>query len=172
MSRRVAQLGLVVALAGGCAHTAPPPPLPHRDVYLGAIPQAVVGAVPFRRAELQGQVVLVTFIATWCFPCLADLASLDALQKEFGGRGFTQVLVALDLDGPKVLEPFASAYQLRYPLIAGDDRLRSGATPFGLIKELPSRVLFDRSGQPVLAYSGVIEPAELARRVRAALDAP
>ncbi|MCA2980475.1 MAG: TlpA family protein disulfide reductase, partial [Myxococcaceae bacterium] len=74
----------------GCAH-APEARFPHRDLFLGALPQDVVGAVPFDRAALEGQVVLVTFIATWCFPCLTDLATLDKLERDFGGRGFRQV---------------------------------------------------------------------------------
>jgi len=152
-----------------CAHSGTG--LPHRDVFVGTLPQDVVGAVRFDRAALSGSVVLVTFIATWCFPCLADLASLDNLERKFATKGFTQVLVGLDLEGRRVLEPFAAQYALRYPLLVGDDRLRSGSTPFGPIRELPSRVLFDRSGQVIAAYSGVVSPAELERKVREAVEA-
>jgi peroxiredoxin len=153
----------------GCAH-APEARFPHRDLFLGALPQDVVGAVPFDRAALEGQVVLVTFIATWCFPCLTDLATLDKLERDFGGRGFRQVLVGLDLEGRRVLEPFAAEYRLTYPLLVGDDRLRSGQTPFGHIRELPARVLFDRQGEVIAAYSGVVSPKALDAKVREALE--
>ncbi|MBL8918496.1 MAG: TlpA family protein disulfide reductase [Myxococcaceae bacterium] len=123
----------------------------------------------FDRAALQGNVVLVTFIATWCFPCLTDLATLARLERELAPQGFKQVVVGLDLEGRRVLEPFADEYRLPYPVLVGDDRLRSGQTPFGQIRELPARVLFDRSGQVIAAYSGVVLPAELERKVREAL---
>lgn len=165
------RLWLAVLLLGGCAHS-PASGLPHRDVFIGTLPQDVVGPVRFDRGALTGKVVLVTFIATWCFPCLADLVSLDNLERDFGAKGFTQVLVGLDLEGRRVLEPFAAEYKLRYPLLVGDDRLRGGRTPFGRIRELPARVLFDRSGQVIAAYSGVVAPAELERKVREALEAP
>lgn len=165
MTRAVLSL-LVLA---GCAHSGTG--LPHRDVFIGTLPQDVVGEVRFDRASLTGNVVLVTFIATWCFPCLADLASLDNLERRFGTKGFKQVLVGLDLEGRRVLEPFSAEYTLKYPLLVGDDRLRSGTTPFGHIRELPARVLFDRSGQVIAAYSGVVAPAELERKVREAVEA-
>lgn len=160
---------LSLMLLAGCAHTGTG--LPRRDAFVGTLPQDVVGAVPFDRAALSGNVVLVTFIATWCFPCLADLASLDNLERQFSTKGFKQVLVGLDLEGRRVLEPFAAEYSLKYPLLVGDDRLRSGATPFGHIRELPARVLFDRSGEVIAAYSGVVAPAELERKVREAVEA-
>jgi thiol-disulfide isomerase/thioredoxin len=157
-----------VVLLAGCAHSGTG--LPHRDVFIGTLPQDVVGEVQFDRAALTGKVVLVTFIATWCFPCLADLVSLDNLERQFSAKGFKQVVVGLDLEGRRVLEPFAAEYALRYPLLVGDHRLRSGATPFGQIRELPARVLFDRSGQVIAAYSGVVSPAELERKVREAIE--
>ncbi len=81
------------------------------------------------------------------------------------------MLVGLDLEGRLVLEPFAAEYALRYPVLVGDDRLRGGTTPFGHIRELPARVLFDRQGQVIAAYSGVVSPAELERKVREAVEA-
>lgn len=161
--------GLALVLAG-CAHT-PEVRFPHRDLFLGTLPQDVVGEVPFDRAAMNGQVVLVTFIATWCFPCLTDLATLDKLDRDFNARGFRQVVVAMDLEGRKVLEPFAAEYRLRYPLLVADERLRKGQTPFGLIRELPARVLFDRKGEVIAAYSGVVSPRDLEAKVREALEA-
>ncbi|MCU0698870.1 MAG: TlpA family protein disulfide reductase [Myxococcaceae bacterium] len=166
MSRALV-MGLLVA---GCAHTTEPR-FPHRDIFLGTLPQDVVGPVAFDRSAFGGKVVLVTFIATWCFPCLTDLATLDKLERDFGAKGFRQVVVGMDLEGRKVLEPFAAEYRLSYPLLVGDERLRKGQTPFGQIRELPARVLFDRQGEVIAAYSGVVSPTDLEAKVREALDA-
>lgn len=158
---------VLVVLFGACAHTQSG--LPHRDVFLANLPNDVVGTVPFDRSALRGKVVMVTFIATWCFPCLTDLATLDRLDRAFPNE-FAQVVVGMDLEGRRVLEPFAAEYKLRYPVLVGDDRLRRGDSPFGQIRELPARVLFDRSGEVIAAYSGVVAPAELERKVREAVE--
>jgi thiol-disulfide isomerase/thioredoxin len=159
----------LAAVLAGCAHTSEPR-FPHRDLFVGTLPQDVVGEVPFDRSTFGGKVVLVTFIATWCFPCLTDLATLDKLERDFGPKGFRQVVVGLDLEGRRVLEPFAAEYRLSYPLLVGDERLRKGQTPFGHIRELPARVLFDRQGEVIAAYSGIVSPKELEAKVREALE--
>lgn len=47
-------------------------------------------------SRFRGKVVLLNFWATWCYPCLLEMPSLDSLQTEFGGRQF--VVVALSID--------------------------------------------------------------------------
>jgi len=44
-------------------------------------------------AELEGQVVLVNFWATWCPPCVEEMVVLDELQQAYAGQG----LVVLNL---------------------------------------------------------------------------
>lgn len=133
--------------------------------FLGELPRDVVGAVPFEPYALQGRVVLITFIATWCFPCLTELRTLSRLQELYGAKGFSNVLVGMDLEGRAVLEPFVAGYQLDYPLVVADERIRSGDTVFGRIRELPSRVLFARSGELVVGYTGNSKYEDLERVV-------
>lgn len=164
LSRRVV---LGAALASACT---PRSELPHLGTFLGALPRDVAGAVPYEPERLGGQVVLVTFIATWCFPCLAELVVLSRLARDFGAKGFANVLVGMDREGHKVLDPFAQGYELPGPLVVADDRLRDGETPFGRIRELPSRVLFGREGKPVLAFAGMAAYEDLAKVVAAELE--
>lgn len=165
ISRRV----LLAALAASaCARREPE--VPALSTFLAALPLEVAGTVPLEPRRLYGRVVLITFIATWCFPCLAELAVLGRLDRDFGAKGFSNVLVGMDLDGRKVLEPFAQGYQLAWPLVVSDERLRAGDTPFGRIRELPSRVLFGRDGQVVVGYSGVGAYEDLAKVVLAEVE--
>ena len=60
-----------------------------------------------------------------------------------------------------MLEPFAAMNELGLPLIVGDDQLRKGETPFGRIKQLPTRFIFRRDGCLSFAYAGVGEPKAL-----------
>lgn len=163
----ISRRGLLLAsLATGCARNRDAALADFRT-FMNALPRQTAGQVPFKPETLEGQVVLVTFIATWCFPCLAELAALDHLANDYGPKGYANVLVGMDLEGRKVLDPFAEGYKLTAPLIVADDRIRSGETVFGRIRELPSRVLFARRGELVVGYAGVSKYEDLDRLVAA-----
>ncbi len=49
-------------------------------------------------AELEGQVVLVNFWATWCPPCVEEMAVLDELQQAYADQG----LVVLNLSDEEI----------------------------------------------------------------------
>ncbi len=150
ISRRGVLMG---ALASGCVRNSPRPDFFFN--FMGDLPRESASSVPFEPEKLYGRVVMVTFVATWCFPCLTELVVLQRLQRDYGERGYSNVLVGMDLEGREVLEPFAEGYKLDMPVLIGDDRLRAGETVFGRIRELPSRVLFSRSGEIAVNYSGV-----------------
>ncbi len=157
----------VLAAGAGCVHAEPT--LPRYPTFAAALPRGSASAVPYLPARSQGRVVLVTFIATWCFPCLAELATVEKLERDYGPQGLDNVLVGMDLEGRRVLEPFAANYALPYPLVVADDALRKGQTPFGQVGELPTRVLFGRDGQVIAAWSGSRSWDVLAKAVEAAL---
>ena len=133
--------------------------------FMNDLPHQAAGSIPFEPWKLEGKVVLITFIATWCFPCLTELVVVNRLERDPSALGFANVLVGMDLEGKAVLDPFAEGYKLTVPLLVGDDRLRSGETVFGRIRELPSRILFGRGGEIVVGFSGVAKYEDLERLV-------
>lgn len=155
---------LLASLATSCVKRSQAPLADFRT-FLSALPRQTAGRVPFEPWRLEGKVVLITFLATWCFPCLTEMVVLKRLARDHGEKGFANILVGMDLEGRAVLEPFAEGYQLTEPLIIADDRLRSGDTVFGRIRELPTRLLFNRKGQLVVGYTGVSKYEDLERLV-------
>jgi thiol-disulfide isomerase/thioredoxin len=168
---RLRALGLatLLALAAGCAH-GPRPVAPPEGVDLRAslwLPS--VGAVPYAPQELAGKVVLVNFFATWCFPCLQEVPALRSLQERYAARGFTVVAVGMDLDGARVLAPYAEAYAPPYPVLVASQELIEGRSPFGRILELPTSVLLDGQGRVLGAWTGLAPPERVAALIEAAL---
>ncbi len=70
----------------------------------------------------RGKVVLVNFWATWCAPCVAELPGLAQLQKQYGRRGLTVLLVSGDEVSAKPLisKTLAARGHSKSFLIGGD----------------------------------------------------
>jgi thiol-disulfide isomerase/thioredoxin len=152
----VQKLPVILALVlAGCAHVAPPPTT---QEALSSLPADAIGG--WQPGRALGRVTVVTFIATWCFPCLVDLPVLTRMQADHPDD-LVVVLVGMDLEGRQVLEPFMTMNELKLPLIVANDRIRAGETPFGHIKQLPTRFIFRRDGTLSFAYAGVAEPKAL-----------
>ncbi|ATB33533.1 peroxiredoxin family protein [Melittangium boletus] len=138
--------------------------------YLRALWLPSVGPTPYDWRQLPGRVVLVSFFATWSFPSLAQLPTLEALQKERGAQGFQVVLVGLDLDGARTLAPFAEEYaSLGIPVLVSDPALQQGQSAFGLIPALPASFLLDKEGQVAGAWQGMAGHAALSEAVQTLL---
>jgi thiol-disulfide isomerase/thioredoxin len=157
----------LLLLLAACAH-GPRTVTPPADLR-AALDLPVVGSTPFNVASLRGKVVLINFFATWCFPCLQEVPALRGLQERYGARGFTVVAVGMDLDGARVLAPFASTYALPYPVLVANEDLREGHSVYGRISELPTSVLLDGEGRVLAGWSGLLSPEKLAPLIEAAL---
>src|SRR3954469_18178987 len=47
-------------------------------------------------ADYKGQVVLLNIWATWCAPCRVEMPSIEALHRDFAGKGLKVVAVSID----------------------------------------------------------------------------
>ncbi len=86
-------LAATVALALPATAAAAPPRIGH------PAPPLIVrelGGRPFDLAHERGQVVLVSFWATWCSPCHTEMPVLQAFYRRYHRRGLE--LIALSID--------------------------------------------------------------------------
>jgi peroxiredoxin len=99
----------VVELKEG--HRTPELRLPRLDGGTGAL------------ADLRDKLVVVNFWATWCQPCTAEMPTLEALWREYRGRGLVVLGVSEDRGAPRpLLDPYVARLGLTFPILLDADQ--------------------------------------------------
>jgi len=98
---------------------------------------------PFRLKELQGQVVLLNFWATYCIPCREEIPALNALQQELQPQGLKIVGASLDDDADGVNAYQQEVAKFEYDVLLGG----SDAKVKFQQSVLPTTYLIDRQGR-------------------------
>jgi peroxiredoxin len=107
----------------------------------------------FRLADHQGEVVYVTFWATWCVPCRRELPLLESMYAELKDRGLLVVGVATDPAASKSkIKPFVNQYKFTFPTVLDPDN--NVLDTYNPTRELPYGLLIDRSGNLHKTYAG------------------
>lgn len=98
---------------------------------------------PFRLKELQGQVVLLNFWATYCIPCREEIPALNSLQHELEAQGLAIVGASVDdtVEGINAYQQEVAKFDYQV-LLGGTDAKRQFAQSV-----LPTTYLIDRQGR-------------------------
>jgi len=120
-----------------------------------------VGGEPVTLGDWEGKVVLVSFFATWCFPCILEIPVLQKLYESYAEEGLVVVLAGMDLEGEKTLRIYSEVSGLAFPVGVVSERLREGGTWVGAIQELPTHVLISRRGEVLFKKAGTFSPEVL-----------
>ncbi len=96
----------------------------------------------FDLGAVRGKVVIVSFWATWCPPCRAEMPVLDAFYRRYHGQGLEMIGLSADRphdrsDVTKVMQSFS------YPAAMLDD---AKVNDFGTPGALPMTVVIDGQG--------------------------
>jgi len=154
-------VALLVAAALGCASLRPTAGSGECDLRVRTLDGRYTTL-----SSLRGDPVVLTFFATWCFPCMVDVELLKRLHAQNAQHGLHVVGVAMDIEGRKVLDPFVRSYEIPYQIWLADDELREGQTCLGTLRELPLTVVLDREGRVVSLSNGASDPKALERVVQ------
>ena len=124
---------------------------------------------PFRLKELQGQVVLLNFWATYCIPCREEIPELNALQNELQPQGLKIVGASLDDDAEGVNAYQQEVAKFEYDVLLGG----SDAKVKFQQSVLPTTYLIDRQGRIRQKIIGARDKAGWAEAVKPLLaEAP
>ncbi len=125
-------------------------PVPERGpVFPSILLQPLDGGEPVSIETFRGRPLLLTFWATWCGPCRAELPELQRLYDELAGRGF--VVAAVNVDrSPRGVETFLERLRLTLPVY----RVDQGTLARLGVRSIPMNVLLDAEGRVVRLFQG------------------
>ncbi len=121
-------------------------------------------------ADFRGKVLLVNLWASWCAPCLAEMPSLDRLEKLMGGPRFQVISINVDRKEELARAWFAKQ-KIQHLGFYRDATLQSFAA-LGA-SDLPLTVLIDGQGRELgrLAGGAQWDGREARKLIEGALDA-
>ena len=127
-------------------NTPPPSTPPQVATNFAAVPDVefqTLAGKPFRLKELQGQVVLLNFWATYCIPCREEIPALNALQHELQSQGLKIVGASLDdtIEGVNAYQQEVAKFDYEVLLGGSDAKVKFQQSV------LPTTYLIDRQGR-------------------------
>ncbi len=118
--------------------------------------------------QLKGKVVLVTFWASNCKSCLAEIEDLKSLYQDYHEKGLELFAISMYYDRPNYVVAASKDHQIPYDIVLD---LRGGiAKAFGQVELIPTTFLIDTTGDIVYQTTGVFDLPEMQTRIQSLLN--
>ena len=173
MARRTVLIALAVSAAAfavaagafwGLRRPAPDAAADQEAVALFAMKLPDADGVERPLLAWRGKLLVVSFWATWCAPCVEEMPELQRFADEFAPRNVAVIGIGVD-DADKIRD-FRSQHRLRIPLLAaGFDGMQLAQRLGNPEPVLPYTALISPDGRLVEEHSGRIQEPELRRWV-------
>ena len=99
-----------------------------------------------RLSDLRGRPVLINIWATWCYPCRAEMPSINALYQDYHAKGLAIVAIATDQEGKPVVAPFLQAYRFTFPVLLDPQNMLGAQLQ---VPGIPTSYVLDKRGRIV-----------------------
>ncbi len=119
----------------------------------------------FRLSKLRGQVVVLDFWATYCGYCSEEMADLEGLLREFGGRGV--VILGVNQEDPEVAKRWLAERKRTLPVVMIAPA--SGFKEYA-VDTLPTSVVIDRDGKVVKQWTEFVSGQKVRRLIATLLS--
>lgn len=100
--------------------------------------------------ELNGQVILLDFWASWCGPCKASFPAMEELRKKYAQQGLTILAVSVD-EKEENMQRFLKAANISFTVVRDAQQKLVAAAD---VKAMPTSFLVDRSGKIRFVHTG------------------
>lgn len=126
---------------------------------------------PFALNKLKGKVTVINFWAAWCPPCRREIPDLITIYDLYRERGVAFLGIAVE-DNRELIQEFARAYNMNYPLVtgkeAGIELMQKLGNPSA---GLPFTLVLDARGNIVASRRGPMDISRLEEALQTALKA-
>lgn len=144
-----------IRVPGGGLFQLPPPDLP-KEIPPAQSPRLdynrvvrTPGGQPVPLAAFRGHVVFLSFFASWCTPCTAEMPSIQNLYGQLRGIPEVRFLLVTQED-PDAVQAFLNQGDYTVPMFLEDGSI---ARRFG-VDAIPETLLLNRDGKVVFRHGG------------------
>jgi peroxiredoxin len=109
--------------------------------------------------DLRGKVVLVNFWATSCPGCIKEMPGMIETYKQYKGKGFEIIAVAMPYDPPNYVLKFVADRQLPFPVAL--DVKGEAVAAFGNVSLTPTSFIIGKDGALLEKKIGELDFAKL-----------
>ena len=93
---------------------------PQKDFNAPDFALAALDGSTIALSDLEGQVILINFWATWCPPCREEMPAIQQLYDQYQDRGFTVLAINQGQEAAQVAT-FAEEMGLTFPVLLDPD---------------------------------------------------